>query len=353
MTGDAPGDARGTLRVRPPPEAMPLVEAVREAGGPAVRAVLLFGSQLVRTAPDAHSAWDVVVVVDAYPPFHRHLVAAGHHRRPAWLLNLLARVLPPSITALDPGGGAPLAKCAIVSAADFRRALGLRAPDHFLKGRMVQKVALAWARDAGNRREIEGLLADARADVLRWVGPYLDGPVTAAELARRMLEVSYGAELRPESGDRVRQVFEAQRAFLEAAFDGVLREAAAGGRAEPIGDRRYRVPRGPRWRRVGLSLYFLRSKARATARWLKHVVTFNDWLTYIQRKVERRTGMTIELTPWERRLPLLLLWPKAIRVIRSGRAVGRREAEAPSTPPERSRSADDSPPPDVPIRSDP
>ena len=35
----------------------------------------------------------------------------------------------------------------------------------------------------------------------------------------------------------------------------------------------------------------------ATARWLKHVVTFDNWLDYIARKVQRRTGMRIEITP--------------------------------------------------------
>jgi hypothetical protein len=46
------------------------------------------------------------------------------------------------------------------------------------------------------------------------------------------------------------------------------------------------------------------------------VVTFDNWLDYIARKVERRTGKRVEITPWERRLPLLLLWPKVVRVLR-------------------------------------
>ena len=49
--------------------------------------------------------------------------------------------------------------------------------------------------------------------------------------------------------------------------------------------------------------YFSRSKVRSTARWGKHIVTFNDWLPYVQKKVERRTGMQIEVT----RIPDILL----------------------------------------------
>ena len=58
---------------------------------------------------------------------------------------------------------------------------------------------------------------------------------------------------------------------------------------------------------------------RATLRWAKYVLTYDDWLEYLRRKAERRTGQTIELTPTERRWPLLTLWPKAWRVLREAR----------------------------------
>ena len=135
-----------------------------------------------------------------------------------------------------------------------------------------------------------------------------------------MLELSYAGEVRPEAGDRVRDVFAAQRDFLVGATAGALEEAAdrrwlvrvAG--PEPM----YRFPRSHgALDRAAVRLYFLRSKARATARWLKHVFTFDNWLDYIARKVQRRTGLRVEITPWERRLPLLLLWPKVVRVLRA------------------------------------
>lgn len=307
--------------VEAPREAHELVDPLRRAAGPSLRAVLLFGSQLVRAAPDRHSAWDLVLVVDDYRAFHRHLVEAGHHRRPAWMLTLLAGVLPPSITAFDPGAGLPLAKCAIVTEAHFVRAMGPRAPDHFLKGRMAQKVALVWACDDASRATVLGALDAARRDVLRWAGPFLEGSAvgfTAETLARRMLEVSYAGEVRPERGDRVRQVFEVQRDFLSRAYHAVLVDGVERGVVESAGDERFRLvdPPDP-GRRRALGRYFLRSKVRATLRWAKHVLTFNDWLTYIQRKAERRTGLTIEITNWERRLPFLLLWPKAVRVLRA------------------------------------
>lgn len=332
MSVDSSGP-RDAGNVAAPPQAHELADALRRAGGPAVQAVLLFGSRLLAASPSEHSAWDLVVVVDSYRTFHRHLVEAGHHRRPAWLLTLMARVLPPSITAFDPGGGAALAKCAIVSERHLARALGPRAPDHFLQGRLVQKVALVWSRDETVRLQVEAWLEGARQGVLDWVAPYLDADetFTPGELAWRMLRVSYGGEVRPEAGDRVREVFEAQEDWLAATYGRVLAEAARGAVVAPAGPDRYRLVDPPgRLQAWGVSLYFLRSKVRATLRWLKHIVTFNDWLTYIQRKVERRTGVEVEITPWERRLPLLLLWPKVFRVLRLRDAGGGADPALPS-----------------------
>ncbi len=334
MTGSSfdPSDYQG------PEPARPIVRALVEAGGGTIRSIVLFGSQFVRATPNAHSAWDFVVVVDRYAPFHRALVDAGHHRRPAWLLSAFARVLAPNITAFDPGGGAPLAKCAIVSSVHFERALAPNSPDHFLKGRMVQQVGVVWHRSPEDGNWTRERLAAARDDVLDWAGPAFDAPFTPAEYAHGFLRVSYGGEVRPESAGRVDAVFEAQRPYLAEAYTEVLARAEAAGRVTRVAGAEVDAPEGgdaaPRYTitpvpsdrdRGRQRRYFRRSKVRAILRWPKHIVTFNDWLTYIQRKVERRTGQAIEITPWERRLPLLLLWPKVFRVLALRRASPTRE----------------------------
>jgi hypothetical protein len=65
-----------------------------------------------------------------------------------------------------------------------------------------------------------------------------------------------------------------------------------------------------------LSAYFAWSKVRATVRWAKYVVTFDDWLEFILAKARRHSGQEIELTPRERRLPLVFLWPRVLRYFR-------------------------------------
>jgi hypothetical protein len=69
--------------------------------------------------------------------------------------------------------------------------------------------------------------------------------------------------------------------------------------------------------RLRWAAYFRWSKLRATLRWVKYVALYDDWLDYLVHKVARRSGVAIELSPRERRWPLIFLWPKAIRFLRS------------------------------------
>lgn len=338
-----PAMSAAFVNTRVPETARELAEAFVAGGGGEVAAVILYGSQLHRSSPNLYSAWDLVTVVDSFPPFHRALRASGNHSRSPMLLNLMGTILPPYVTAFDPSGeGQPLAKCVVLRRDQFRRAMGRHARDHFLKGRLVQHVEIVWARTPGVAEEIDEILAAARRETLDWVGPFMDKrPFDAARYTREMLRVSFGAELRPESGDRVTEVWGSQAEWLEKSFaevlegaekDGVLSEVPAagaeGGASGGDGGEaaRYVLAHPPgAWARLRYRGYFFRSKYRSVVRWFKHVVTFNDWLTYIQRKVERRTGMKVELTPAERRWPLLLLWPKVVRVLREGRRVRRIE----------------------------
>jgi hypothetical protein len=304
------------------PDATRLVEALLSVVRPGdVRVILLFGSRLVRASPDRHSAYDLVVVCERYRPFYEALARVGAARRSPALQSALNRLLAPNVIAFAPDGwdDGPVAKIMVIEPNAFERALGGRSPDHFLKGRMVQRVAVLHARDDAAERWVASLLSEVRADVPRWAGPFVEQPFTAERLAHRMLEISYGGEVRPEAADRVQDVFEAQRELLVTALSAALERAADERRLVRIEgpDPLYRFPGRPgTLDRFRVRLYFLRSKARATARWLKHVVTFDNWLDYIAHKVQRRTGMRMEITPWERRLPYLLLWPKVFRVLR-------------------------------------
>jgi len=298
------------------PIARALAEQLVADTGDTVAAILLYGSRLHQTNPDAHSAVDFVVVVDEYRPFYEALASASQLHRPVGLVSALARFLAPNVIAYAPGDGRQgLGKCLVVSRAHLARALGPTPPDHFLLGRLVQKVGGVWAADEESAAWVQSQVDGARARVLDWMAPYLEGSFDGAELGQRLLEVCYAGEIRPESKGRAGLLFEAQIAHFQRVFAPVLEACVQDGVLERDGAR-YRLStpvtasERRRWQR-----HFRRSKRRTTMRWFKHALTFANWLPYIVRKVERHTGRTIELTFLERKVPVLFIWPRVFHVL--------------------------------------
>lgn len=300
------------------PASRMLAQSLVAGTGTQIRAVLLYGSQLFGAAPDQYSAHDLVVVVEAYLGTYRELRSHGFSHRPLRLMASLAWVLPPSVIAFSPeGADGPIAKCLIISARDFERELSTRSRDHFMISRMIQEVGVLYVRDGATARWLDGVLEAARRTVLDWAAPYVPAPFGAESLTREMIAICYGAEIRPESGSRASSVFEAQRSYLVETYEKLLAEACSEGTVvrEENGYRCASQP-GP-MARLRRSAYFTYSKLRVTLRWVKHMLTFENWLPYLVRKVERRTGMRVELTPLQMRLPLLFLWPHLLRVLRN------------------------------------
>lgn len=315
---------REAIRVRvcgpPRADAAELAAGLRARGGESLAAVVFFGSRKSQASPDAWSAYDFFVVVHGYRAFFASLRAHGALRRPAWLVAALNAVLPPNqigITMTLPDGRGARAKCAVVSLGAFLNETSYRGHDHFFLGRLCQQTEIVMAADDGRREQILDALAGAHALTYNWVRPWLPPRFDVAEYCRTMLRVSFAAEIRPEPTDRARALWEAQQDYLRPVYGVLLEELrATGALVEPEpGVFTVARPAG-RLERLRLSLYFTWSKVRATARWAKYVVTFDDWLEFILRKARRHSGEDIELTPRERRLPLLFLWPRVFRYFR-------------------------------------
>ena len=321
----ASGDATNQV----PPEVRDIVDLVSDACQRNLVGVVFFGSRLLGTSPGESSAADLFVVVENYLRFYEAIGSRLPTSRHSGIMAALNRVLPPNIIYVnDPGGLRAGAKCFIVTEGDLAHELSADAKDHFFRGRLSQRVHIVHARSGKDRVAMERRIEAARYLTLEWVPLFLGEAFTVAEYCRRMLEVSYAAEIRPEARSRVAEVFAAQSSFFRLAYGRVLQEAAAAGELLVDGDA-YRLARRPsrreRWR---VGHFFRRSKYRATLRWFKYMLTFDDWLDYIVRKIERRSGVRIELTKSERRFPIIFLWPKALRVIRA-----MRESDAGTGPP--------------------
>jgi len=320
---NAPPDLASAVRSRvnaadPSPEAVALARHIVAMAGDSVSAIVFFGSRKSRARPDPYSAYDLFVVITNARAFYGRLAAAGAVRRSATVLAALQAVLPPnqiSVTAV-PGDMAPRAKCAVVTEAVLRRQTSLQRDDHFCLGRLFQPTEVLYAAP-GREDEIVGALVQAHALTYVWGRPWLPARFDVGEYCRTLLRVSFAAEIRPEPEGRAQALFEAQEGYLRPVYatllaalatTGELREEAPGlyALAQPVGA----------YERLRLAAYFRWSMVRATARWAKYVITFDDWLDFIVRKARRHTGEDIVLSDRERRMPLVFLWPRVIHYLR-------------------------------------
>jgi hypothetical protein len=310
-------------RVRPAsarPDAAAVARAVADAGGGAVRSIVFFGSRKTRARPDAYSAYDLFVAVSAYKPFYRSLRQAGQLRHSPALSAGLNAWLPPnqvSMAVILEDGSRALAKCAVVSEAALLRATSPARKDHFMAGRLFQPTELLHSAGPDAEKAALDALVSAHALTYDWVKPWLPARFDVAEYCRTLLRVSYAGEIRPEPEGRADALWSAQEDYLRPVYAVLLAGLAARGDLVEPAPGVYALARpSTAGERLRSRLYFQRSLVRATARWAKYVVTFEDWLEFLLRKVRRHSGQPIELTERERRLPLIFLWPRVIDYLR-------------------------------------
>jgi hypothetical protein len=263
--------------------------------GEATAAVLFYGSALRDAALDG--------VLDFYVLTDRPIVWPGSR----WT-SLAGRVLPPNVGYLETviGGTTLRTKYAVMTLAQFRRAMSAESMDTTLWARFSQPVACVRTRGDAEAQEVRAAIAEAVITAARWaamLGPERGEPT---DFWRALYQRTYAAELRVERGARADDLVARDAARYAALLPAAWRAgglafavAEAGGRAPPwrakeraAAERRWR-----RRRRLGRPMNLLRL--------LKAASTFDNAADYVAWKVERHSGYRIEPSEFQRRHPLL------------------------------------------------
>ena len=304
----------GAELAEPVPEPVrALAEVLCQRHGRAVRAVLFYGSCLRRNSTDG--VLDFYVLVDGYA-----------RAQPSRLAAALGWLLPPNVFYLERiiGGRTLRAKVALVSAAHFRRATRPGSLDARIWSRFCQPARLVFARDSAAREEVLAAVHQAVLSAVEWMAIWLPGTpshrLPPALLWTWGFQQTYRAELRGEKPETIRSLYASWAARFDAVARCALAELQAHGRlrwAPANGDlqlwldpRRWaRARRQWRWRRP-------LAKARATLGLLKTPLTFPEWLPYALWKLERHSGVRIQLSERQARHPLLLGAPVVLRLLR-------------------------------------
>jgi len=275
----------------------PLEDALHSRFGGSLEAIVLYGSCLHNAAIRADEVVDFYVLVSDYRQAYEG----------AWLRRLNAW-LPPNVFYLEADGGDSVlrAKYAVLSMADFEAGVG-NWFHSYLWGRFAQPVRLIYARDERARQRCILAVTRAVMTFLRATLPVLGMQVvTARTIWRQGLQLSYSAELRPEGRERADQL---ARGGL-THYNRLTAAAAPALEAEvqAMAPDRYQCHYTPEQQRRALRRWRLRrwqGRVLSVLRLSKATVTFADCLDYAAWKVERHTGVCVEVTPRMRRHPLL------------------------------------------------
>lgn len=289
-----------------------LLDALKLRFGSALDAVLLYGSCL-RAREIGDGVVDFYAVVSNYSSAY-----------PERYLRCLNALLPPNVFYLEVFRQERTfrAKYAVVSMADFEQ--GTSNWFHpYLWARFAQPSRLLFFRDEAVRRRISESLARAVVTFLRSTLPILDCSVATAATTEMIwtngLTQTYAAELRPERAGRARQL--AQMDLEVYSRLTALAIPALAGKLQTLPDGNYRCLIGGAERRKSLWHWRLRrwqGKVLSVLRLSKAAFTFRDSISYAAWKIERHTGVRVEVTPTLRRHPLLWGLKVSWRLLRQG-----------------------------------
>jgi hypothetical protein len=204
------------------------------------------------------------------------------------------------------------AKIATMTFAKFAEAARGETLDTTIWARFVQPSALAWARDEAAQAAVADAVANAARTAARLAAALGPRAGPAEEYWRALFAATYRAELRVERPGRENAILEADSEH----FAGLLRAALVSA-GVPFADQNDRIaPRlAPaerrRLRRWWATRRFM-GKPLNLARLLRAPTTFEGAARYAAWKIERHTGVAVEVTPWRERHPVLaapgVLW---------------------------------------------
>jgi len=291
-------------------EALALADEIRRRHGDAVAAIFFYGSCLRRAYVEG-GVLDFYAVVDSYRSAYR-----------SSLLALSNSLLPPNVyyVELPFEGGTLRMKYNIISQADFSAACRPECLHPIIWARFCQPAAVLYARDEATRALLAGDAAEAAVTMISRMLALHPEAATTEDLWQAGFGTTYTTEMRVESPETIRSVYEAaperyaavvalavevlaRRGLVQGRVDGHLLQVrmAEPARQAIVGSWNRKLP-------IAKGLYVIRL--------IKSAFTFGDWLPYALWKLNRHSGVTIELSERQRRHPLIFGWPAILKLIR-------------------------------------
>lgn len=297
-------------RTEVPREALALADEIRRRHEGAVSAILFYGSCLRRSYVSG-GVLDFYAIVDSYRGAYRSRLLAASNA-----------MLPPNVyyVELPLGDDTLRMKYNVISREDFAAACRPESLHPIIWARFCQPSAVAWARDDDARAAVATDCAEAAVTMVSRMLALHPGAATVEELWQAGFGTTYTTEMRVETPETIRSVYEAAperyRAVSTLAVEVLARRGLVQGR---IDGTQVQVRLAGPARRSIVASWNRRlpvAKGLYVVRLIKSALTFGDWLPYALWKLQRHSGVRIEVTERQRRHPLIFGWPVIFQLIR-------------------------------------
>ncbi len=276
-----------------PTAVLALAAELARRAGPGAHSVLFYGSALA--APTLDGILDFYVLLDESPWPGSRLGALAHRALPPRVGYLQGRFEETQLSA----------KYALMRHSQFKHRMRRAALDTTLWARFSQPSICVWQRSARAAREVSDAVECAVLTAAYWgavLGPFQGAPT---DFWRAVYSRTYAAELRVEGSQRSSGLVSRRADYFDAvlrpawraldlSFDEHLGEVAPkmSAKQQAAGARGWRV-------RVRCA------KPLNLLRLIKAAFTFEGAADYVAWKVQRHSGVQIDVQPWQRRFPLL------------------------------------------------
>lgn len=302
---------RGTLEAelsrKVLPEAYAVEARARELHGSAIGPVLFYGS--CQRAESAEGVLDAYLLSTSNKEFHESAVSAGLN----WLV-------PPTVYfySLEHEGAPVRAKVAAITSEQFGSSCRDETPSVSIWARFCQPAVLLGPLDDETMSRTVTMLADAVKTAARWAAFLGPEAGTSRDFWVQLFLSTYGAELRPERSDRAALIYETHaerydQLLLDAWGAMGIPHRAEGEVLRVQLDAGERADARRRWRRRALA-----GKGINLARIAKGTLTFDGGVDYLLWKIERHSGVNLEVTDWQKRHPFLASPVVLAKLVRSG-----------------------------------
>lgn len=296
--------------------ASPALEAVKnsllETYPGAVQAILYYGSCLRSNNP-FDGLVDLYVLVNEYP--------RAYSKQP--LLALTNRLLPPNVFYLETASQQQIirSKYAVFSLADFEKACSRAWFNSYIWGRFCQPSRLLYAQDDSIMQTLTSALSQAAITFTERVTPALVSTFNSEVFWSTGLSLSYRTELRPEQPGRALEIYHYDQGYYDSLTELLLTITNAATPNSDDSSKNYQNQANPWQHKQCLTSWAIRriqGKCLSLARLIKAAFTFQGGVDYIAWKIERHSGVQINVTDKLRRYPLIYGWAELWRLHRQG-----------------------------------